>query len=80
MSDFDQRHSNALGADGVGELERGREYYGRRAWADAYRSLALADQAAPLGGEDLELLAMAAYLIGRDECTEQSCLLLSVVE
>ena len=49
------------------ELERGREYYGRRAWGDAYRSLALADEAAPLAAEDLELLAMAAYLIGRDE-------------
>jgi hypothetical protein len=51
----------------VGDLERGREHYGRRAWADAYRLLARADQAAPLGGEDLELLAMAAYLTGRDE-------------
>jgi hypothetical protein len=50
-----------------GELERGREYYGRSAWADAYRSLSAADQAAPLEGEDLELLGMAAYLIGRDE-------------
>jgi DNA-binding CsgD family transcriptional regulator len=67
MSDLDQRSPNARGADLVGELERGRERYGRRAWADAFRSLSLADQAAPLGGEDLELLAMAAYLIGRDE-------------
>jgi DNA-binding CsgD family transcriptional regulator len=67
MSESDQRDPNAGGADMVGELERGREHYGRRAWADAYRSLSLADQATPLGGEDLELLAMAAYLIGRDE-------------
>ena len=49
------------------ELERGRESYGRRAWADAYQSLSRADQAAPLGVEDLELLAMSAYLIGRDD-------------
>jgi len=67
MSDFDQPSPNACGADVVGELERGREYYGRRAWADAYQSLSLADQATALGGEDLELLAMAAYLIGRDD-------------
>lgn len=49
------------------ELERGRELYGRRAWADAYRSLSLADQAAPLGAADLELLATSAYLIGCDD-------------
>jgi DNA-binding CsgD family transcriptional regulator len=51
----------------LGDLERGREHYGQRAWADAYRSLSAADQATPLDGEDLELLAMAAYLIGRDD-------------
>jgi DNA-binding CsgD family transcriptional regulator len=67
MSDFEQREPNAPNAPMPGELELGREHYARRAWADAYRSLARADQAAPLGGEDLELLAMAAYLIGRDE-------------
>jgi DNA-binding CsgD family transcriptional regulator len=67
MSDFDQLSPNGRGADMVGELERGREHYGRRAWADAYESLTLANRAAPLTGEDLELLAMAAYLIGRDE-------------
>jgi len=47
-------------------LQEGRESYRRRVWADAYASLALADQASPLGVEDLELLRTAAYLIGRD--------------
>ena len=47
--------------------ERGRQSYRRRAWGDAYRSLSLADQAEPLGVEDLELLAISAYLTGRDE-------------
>jgi hypothetical protein len=42
------------------ELERGREAYRRRAWLDAYKSLSLADEAAPLGAEDLELLAISA--------------------
>jgi DNA-binding CsgD family transcriptional regulator len=65
MSDLEQRRPNTRVSEM--ELERGRECYGRRAWADAHRWLALADQAAPLGGDDLELLAMAAYLIGRDD-------------
>jgi ATP/maltotriose-dependent transcriptional regulator MalT len=51
------------------EIRRGRESYRRRAWRDAYESFALADQKSPLGGEDLELLALSAYLIGRqDDC------------
>jgi ATP/maltotriose-dependent transcriptional regulator MalT len=49
------------------ELERARECYAQRKWGDAYDSLSRADQATPLGGNDLELLAMAAYLIGRDD-------------
>jgi DNA-binding CsgD family transcriptional regulator len=49
------------------ELERGRQLYLQRAWADAYHAMSSADQDAPLEGEDLELLAMAAYLLGRDE-------------
>jgi DNA-binding CsgD family transcriptional regulator len=54
-------------ADGHGHLEAGRRHYELRAWADAYDTLSLADQETPLGGEDLELLAMAAYLVGRDD-------------
>jgi hypothetical protein len=45
-------------------LERGRESYARRAWSDAYDSLSRADQAASLGGEDLELFAKSAYMRG----------------
>jgi len=47
-------------------LKQGREAYHRRAWADAYTSLSLADQTCPLGTEDLELLGTSAYLTGRD--------------
>ena len=65
MSDLERRCPDARVS--IVELERGRECYGRRAWAEAYRSLSSADQASPLAGEDLELLAMAAYLIGRDD-------------
>ena len=48
-------------------LDRARRSYGQRAWADAYQAFLLADQETPLEAEDLELLAMAAYLIGRDD-------------
>src|SRR5215203_4654469 len=34
---------------------------------DAYTSLSYADQASPLGAEDLELLATSAFMIGRDD-------------
>jgi DNA-binding NarL/FixJ family response regulator len=47
-------------------LHRGRESFGRRAWADAFDKLSAADRETPLAPEDLELLAMAAYLVGRD--------------
>jgi ATP/maltotriose-dependent transcriptional regulator MalT len=49
------------------ELERGRESCKRRAWADAHQAFSLADNMVPLGAEDLELLAMSAYLIARDD-------------
>ena len=47
-------------------LDRGREAFGRWAWADAFEELSAADQEAPLAPEDLERLAAAAYLVGRD--------------
>jgi DNA-binding CsgD family transcriptional regulator len=53
--------------DAIEELERGREFYARGAWTDAYESLSHADQAAALGAEDLELLATSAYMLGRDD-------------
>ncbi|MQA14508.1 MAG: helix-turn-helix transcriptional regulator [Pseudonocardiaceae bacterium] len=51
----------------VDELDRGREAYRRRAWSQAYTSLRLADEAAPLAADDLELLATASYLTARLE-------------
>ena len=48
-------------------LDRARNCYEQYAWAEAYQALSRADQATPLGAEDLELLAMAAYMIGRDD-------------
>jgi DNA-binding NarL/FixJ family response regulator len=51
----------------VAELEQGREAYAERKWVDAYRALAAADRAEPLGAEDLELVARASYMLGRDD-------------
>ena len=51
-------------------LERGRELFARKAWAESYRLLQAADRDAPLEPEDLERLAIAAYLVGRDDDCE----------
>src|SRR5688572_14894654 len=48
------------------ELTRGRQQYGRRAWAEAYELLSRAQQQSELSASDLELLANAAYLVGHD--------------
>ena len=48
-------------------LDRGRESFDRRAWGDAYASLAAADHAVRLDPDDLERLAAAAYLVGRED-------------
>lgn len=47
-------------------VTRGRELFARQAWGEAYACLAAADQAGALDPEDLERLATAAHLIGRD--------------
>ena len=50
-------------------LARGRECFGRRAWAAAFAELSAADREAPLQPDDLQRLATAAYLIGSDEAS-----------
>jgi DNA-binding CsgD family transcriptional regulator len=67
MKSPDQPDHENRDPDGCDHLECGRRRYERRAWADAYSALSLADQKMLLGAEDLELLAMAAYLIGYDD-------------
>ena len=52
---------------GLAELERGRSSYAGGAWQDAFEALSAAGRAAPLGPEDLELLARAGYMLGRDD-------------
>ena len=48
-------------------LAAGRLAYERHAWGEAYESLSAADAAGDLGPEDLERLAIAAYLTGRPD-------------
>ena len=49
----------------VDAIDRGRESFRRRAWADAFTQLSAAEGDSHLGLEDLERLAAAAYLAGR---------------
>jgi DNA-binding CsgD family transcriptional regulator len=53
-------------------LDRGRESFARQAWGDAYTQLSATDRKGPLGLDDMERLAVAAYLAGRDDASEDS--------
>ncbi len=54
----------------VQTLGRARLLFEQKAWADSYRLLDTADRDTPLDPEDLERLATAAYLLGRDDESE----------
>ena len=49
------------------ELERGRASYERRAWSDAHAALRSAGERGSLSTGDLQRLATAAYMLGRDD-------------
>jgi len=51
-------------------LTRGRESFARWAWGDSYAYLSAADRETPLAAEDLERLAYAAHLTGKDADSE----------
>ena len=53
--------------DAGAELKRARAWYAERSWREAHASLSAADEAHPLGAEDLELLATSAYMLGRED-------------
>lgn len=55
------------GEPNLSDLERGRRLYREQAWRGAFEAFLRAQESAPLGGEDLELLARAAYMLGRDD-------------
>ena len=53
-------------ATGTDPRDRGRESFQRQDWSEAFSQLSMADREQPLGAEDLERLAIAAHLLGRD--------------
>jgi ATP/maltotriose-dependent transcriptional regulator MalT len=53
----------------VSAVELGREAFARRQWGKAHALLNTGD---PLGVDDLERLAVAAYLLGRDEESDEA--------
>jgi DNA-binding NarL/FixJ family response regulator len=53
--------------------EQGRESFGRQAWEETYARLSAADRAGTLEPEDLERLAIAAHLLGRDDESADLC-------
>lgn len=48
------------------DLQEGREAFATRCWPVAYERLAAADGNEPLSPEDLDRLALAAYMLGND--------------
>ena len=48
-------------------IDRARACYRERAWAAAYADFHAADDESPLAIDDLEQLAVTAYLIGKDD-------------
>jgi hypothetical protein len=50
----------------AGPLERGRLSFARQSWGDAFAQLTSADEVSSLEVDDLERLAVAAYLVGKD--------------
>jgi hypothetical protein len=57
-----------MGAVAASELSRGRRAYEEEsAWNQAYELLLRGDQEPPLAAQDLDLLARAAYMLGRDQ-------------
>ncbi|MEP6527290.1 MAG: LuxR C-terminal-related transcriptional regulator [Nocardioidaceae bacterium] len=50
----------------AGPLERGRLSFARQSWGEAFAQFSSADEVSPLEVDDLERLAVAAYLVGKD--------------
>jgi DNA-binding NarL/FixJ family response regulator len=53
--------------DALAGVEQGRQLYADRAWRDAYAALSQAHRQASLTADDLERLATAAYMLGRQD-------------
>ena len=62
-----QQHSRFEDIAAGEHLDRGRRAYARRAWREAYESLAQVDREGGLASGDLELLATSAFMLGRED-------------
>src|SRR4051812_35526620 len=51
----------------VGVVAQAREAFARQAWGNAFRQLTAADKESPLDPDDVERLAVCAYMMGRDQ-------------
>jgi DNA-binding CsgD family transcriptional regulator len=56
----------------VDRVERARGSFTRRMWGEAFAELSAARRERPLEAEDLERLAVAAYMVGRDDACEEA--------
>ena len=54
--------------------ERARRAFARRLWGDAFAGFSALHRERELDGEDLERLAVAAYMVGKDEACEEGWL------
>src|ERR687891_2984080 len=52
--------------------QRGRSSFERRVWGDAFAELSAAHREGQLDVADLERLAVAAYMVGRDDVCEEA--------
>jgi DNA-binding CsgD family transcriptional regulator len=65
------REPTLIANETLHHLREGREAFARRSWHEAYRAFLRTDEATPLEADDLERLATAAYLIGRESEFQQ---------
>ena len=54
---------------GIDALKRGREAFRKQVWGDAFACLSNADLEEALEAEDLERLAITAYMVGKDDAS-----------
>jgi len=53
----------------IDALDGGREAFGKQVWGDAFARFSSADREEPLEAEDLERLAITAYMVGQDDAS-----------
>jgi DNA-binding CsgD family transcriptional regulator len=57
---------------GIDEIAAARDAFARKAWNDAYSGFRAADEGRALDAEDLERLAVCAYMAGKEEASGEA--------